>query len=367
MPDQSTRDSPAGGADQAGGRALYWRLQITGWSLYGVFNAIVALWVAHFPLIQAVGQGVALGSLGLGFSHLLERWIRHRGLATRPLAARVGYTIVLGAAIGVPAGTLIALAGLEPWQTADMQAGNAAYAIAIPAVHALNWTCMLLVWRVVYLAILSFRERARAQLRESEMARALQLAQLRLLEAQLNPHFLFNALNTVRALIAENPTRAQQAVTQLARTLRYALNSGQEELVTLERELAIVDDYLAIEALRLEDRLNLVREISPATRSVRIPVMLLQMLVENAIKHGIAELPQGGELKLRSEIDSGMLILTVENTRPRSSSAGLVPDSVGLRNSTQRLDLLFGPRASLDLDITQPDRAIARVRIPCDP
>jgi hypothetical protein len=112
LPEQSARDIPAGSADQVGGRTLYWRLQITGWTLYGAFNAAVALWIAHFPLIQAVGQGAALGVLGLGFSHLLERWIQQRGLATRPLPARVVYSIVLGAAIGVPAGTLIALAGL---------------------------------------------------------------------------------------------------------------------------------------------------------------------------------------------------------------------------------------------------------------
>jgi len=203
--------------------------------------------------------------------------------------------------------------------------------------------------------------------REAQLAEALHLAELRLLKAQLNPHFLFNALNTVRALIAEDPSQAQQAVTQLARTLRYTLNSGQDELVSLDRELAIVDDYLAIEALRLGDRLSLVRDIEPATRERQIPVMLLQSLVENAIKHGIAQLPRGGVLKISAEMEANALILMVENARPRSSASDSDSDSIGLRNSTERLRLLFGPQASLNLDVTEADRAVARVCIPGNP
>src|SRR6185436_17584678 len=116
---------------------------------------------------------------------------------------------------------------------------------------------------------------------------------LRLLKSQLNPHFLFNALNGLRSLIADEPARARDAVTQLARTLRYTLSSGEEDLVSLERELEMVDDYLALESMRLAERLRVEREISPAARSACIPSMLLQTLVENAIKHGIAPLQEG--------------------------------------------------------------------------
>jgi hypothetical protein len=106
----------------------------------------------------------------------------------------------------------------------------------------------------------------------------------------------------VRALIADDPPGAQAAVTRLARTLRYTLTSSQEELVTLERELEIVEDYLALEALRFGDRLRIEREIDSDALGVRIPVMLLQTVVENAIKHGIAELPGGGVLRVQAAI-----------------------------------------------------------------
>jgi LytS/YehU family sensor histidine kinase len=272
--------------------------------------------------------------------------------------------LLFSSLISVLAGIVTGLSHLAPWQTADLQIPANLRWIVVPLIHTLNWILLLLVWGAVYLSLHAFRERAMGELREAQLARALHLAQLRLLEAQLNPHFLFNALNTVRALIAENPIQAQQAVTQLARTLRYTLNSGQDELVSLERELAIVDDYLAIEALRLGDRLSLVRGIAPATREQQIPVMLLQSLVENAIKHGIAQLPEGGVLSICSEMQAHGLVLTVENARPRSSATDLDSDSIGLRNSAERLRLLFGPRASLDLDVSQADRAVARVCIP---
>jgi LytS/YehU family sensor histidine kinase len=174
---------------------------------------------------------------------------------------------------------------------------------------------------IMYFSITSVRDRARAELRQSELARALQVAELRLLKSQLNPHFLFNSLNSVRALIADDPTGAQKAVTQLARTLRYTLTAGQEEVVSLERELEIVADYLELESLRLGERLHIERAIAVDARVAHIPVMLLQTVVENAIKHGIAELPQGGVLRLSADVRDGALIVEVPPQSPKKPPA----------------------------------------------
>ena len=113
--------------------------------------------------------------------------------------------------------------------------------------------------------------------------------------------------------------------------------------------------------------MSLERGIAPATRERQIPVMLLQTLVENAIKHGIAQLPEGGVLKISSETRPDGLLLTVENARPRASAPDVDSDSIGLRNSAERLRLLFGASASLQLDVSQADRAVARVWIPDNP
>ncbi len=174
------------------------------------------------------------------------------------------------------------------------------------------------------------------------------------------------AAQAVRALIADEPARAQGAVTQLARILRYALTSGQRDLVTLDQELAITDDYLALEALRLGERLRIERRIAPETRGLPIPVMVLQFLVENAVKHGIAELPAGGTLRIEAQRRDESLELEVENPRPATPRES-GHESVGIANARTRLELLFGAQATLTLDLADPARAVARVRVPLAP
>ena len=161
---------------------------------------------------------------------------------------------------------------------------------------------VIIIWVALYFGLMSQRWRHRAELRQAQLNEALQAAELRLLKFQLNPHFLFNALNGVRALIADEPAKAQEAVTRLARTLRYTLAAGDAELVTFGREMEMVNDYLALESLRLADRLDVVRESRLGVESVRIPALLMQTLVENAIKHGIAPLKHGGTLRISARV-----------------------------------------------------------------
>jgi hypothetical protein len=227
------------------------------------------------------------------------------------------------------------------------------------------WSLLLpyLTWTAVYFSAALSRHRNQSVLRQARLSESLQAAELRLLKSQLNPHFLFNALNGVRALIADEPARAQDAVTQLARTLRYTLDSGREEFVSLARELEMVEDYLALESLRLNARLRIVREIDAEATAARVPVMLLQGLVENAIKHGIAPLREGGTLRMAARLIDKDLYLEVENPRPTELRPGLSP-GLGLKNAARRLDLLFGSRARIELDLSDPRRAKASARTP---
>jgi LytS/YehU family sensor histidine kinase len=226
-----------------------------------------------------------------------------------------------------------------------------------------NWALLYMIWLAIYFTAVGLREYRTVRLTQSELARALQLAELRLLKSQLNPHFLFNALNTVRSLIADRPSRAQEAVTRLANTLRYTLSSRQDELVTFAQELDIVTDYLELESMRFEDRLRIERDVPADAASVYIPVMLLQTLVENAIKHGIAELPSGGLLRISAVLENEMLNVEIENPRPPAPIPA-TGEGVGLRNARNRLKLLFGSRATLDLDLSKPAVATARLRVP---
>jgi LytS/YehU family sensor histidine kinase len=305
-----------------------------------------------------------IGGMGIGLSHVLRFVILRKQWRRLSLIARVPRIVGTSLLLGLGAAAVMSGLGLASWQTTDLNVDlPVLQPLAVFAIQACNWLLLLLIWSSLYFGFLSVRERQQARLRESELARALQAAELRLLKSQLNPHFLFNALNTVRALIAAEPARAQSAVTQLARTLRYTLGSGQDELVTLEQELAIVAAYLELEALRLGERLRVERDIATQARRVRIPVMLLQILVENAIKHGIAELPAGGVLRIHAAVSGGTLALEVENPRPAPRRATRHA-GIGVNNAQKRLQLLFGADATVELDLSRPACALARVRLP---
>jgi LytS/YehU family sensor histidine kinase len=170
-------------------------------------------------------------------------------------------------------------------------------------------------------------------------------------------------LNGLRSLIGDEPERARDAVTHLARMLRYSLAASDDDLVSLERELEMVDDYLALESMRLAERLTVEREIEPAARSVRVPAMLLQTLVENSLKHGIAALKPGGTLRITAQVVDRELVLRVENPRPADSVVATQP-GLGLHNASERLRLLFGDRAALKLDLSRADAATVEVRLP---
>jgi hypothetical protein len=345
----------------------YWILQLLGWGFYFYAQASGEVIFAQQPWSKAATLWGGVCLAGIALTHLLRWIIKRQGwLALRPAAltgrivtavlimAIVAYlnTLALSEAVY---GTRVTPIAFAFYQRLDLGGQLRNQFIFMLLVHG--------AWAAVYLAIALQRHRYRAELRQAQLGEALRAAELRLLQSQLNPHFLFNALNGLRSLIADDPTRAREAVTRLARTMRYSLASGDEELVSLERELEMVEDYLALESLRLEERLRIERHIEADARAARLPAMLLQTLVENAIKHGIAQLKSGGTLRMDAKLERGQLILTVANPRPENAPpAG--GDGVGLRNASQRLRLMFGDRASLDLDLSRPEQAVAEARLP---
>jgi LytS/YehU family sensor histidine kinase len=304
---------------------------------------------------------------GIALTHLLRATIRRFGWLSLPPAALLMRVAIATLLVSIAAFCITTALSEAVYGNQVTPIAQAFYVKLAPDAQLRNqYIFMLLVhgaWVAVYLAIVMQRRRYLAELRQAQLGEALRAAELRLLKSQLNPHFLFNALNGLRSLIADEPARARDAVTQLARMLRYTLASGEEDLLTLERELEMVDDYLALESMRLAERLRIERDIDPAARSVRIPSMLLQTLVENAIKHGIAQLKQGGALRISAHLESGELVLLVSNPRPPDNPR-TGEEGVGLRNATERLRLLYGVRASLQLDLSRPAEATARVRLP---
>ena len=220
-------------------------------------------------------------------------------------------------------------------------------------------TCVVLgFWTAAWVgrrALRRARESEIATLRAESVRGSLELDALR---ARLNPHFVFNALNNVRALILEDPQRARELVTRLSASLRHALEHSQREWTTLREELAVVDDYLAVESVHYEKRLRVGIDVDPAALDDRLPPMSLQLLVENAIKHGIARTAGGGLMSLQASRCGEALVIDVTNPgRLGTSTSGT---GVGLAFLRQRLQD-SGAHFSLD---ENADGVHARLEIP---
>ncbi len=200
---------------------------------------------------------------------------------------------------------------------------------------------------------LRLRERQAAELRT--LARAQELAALK---AQINPHFLFNTLNSINATVAEHPERAREMIADLAGLLRYALDGSAHDRVPLREEVHFAQAYLALESRRFSDRLRLDYDVDPGSEALDTPVppMLLQPLVENAVRHGIAPREDGGTITLRVARSDGRLEVCVADTGAGASSDPLTTETggVGLKNTNARLKHTFGLKAALHATPQEP-------------
>jgi two-component system LytT family sensor kinase len=315
----------------------YWSCQLLGWLAYSAIGITINLLNGSQLRPLIVGH-ILLISLSIGLTHLSRNEIRKRRSADSPvtrqwpfLATAIFLISLIQTALVI--GTNLVLVG-GTWP--------------VTAVVALWWGMFIAtgVWTILYIR---FTERRTHAVREDRLQLALREAELRALESQINPHFLFNCLNSIRALVVIDPPRAQEMVTRLANVLRNSLRHDRQHTVPLVSELESVADYLALEAIRFEERLRSEIAVDPAVAQCFIPPMLLQTLVENAIKHGIGRVTGVGSLNIRAELIEGAIRLVVENTG-RLASTPPTPNQLGLVNIRERLSLLYGERASLKLD-----------------
>jgi two-component system, LytTR family, sensor kinase len=341
--------------DFSGARArrLYWIAQLGGWTLYGISHFLTLL-----PALPATDRAsylvvkLARAALGLGASLLLHAV--YRELRTRRVSAATFAAGALGAS------TLLGVVWLGMYRGIVHPLVIGDPPIDAPAFSrsALDLVFALLGWSAVYFGAQYWKasqddaRRARdAESREREARHLARDAQLRMLSYQLNPHFLFNALNSLREMIAEDRPRAQEMVTQLAGFLRYSLDDEPTRLVTLDEEIDVVRDYLAIESIRFESRLEAMVEVERMVADCVLPRFLIHPLVENAIKHGSRD--ASGVLRVRVVARSAGSALQVEvsNTgslRKRRSPLGDVTaaeqqseSGIGWSNVRSRLQHVY--------------------------
>jgi len=332
----------------------YWIFQLTFWSLVLLPDFLT---IGRRPsLLDFLWSVANIGLLVLA-THVFHVLAKRRGWLYLPpssMIARIAVAVVLMAAIY--------FAGGFPEK---LFSGPERYRLfrdpAIIMGYALGTLVLSCAWAGCYLALSEAERRRGLEFQEVQARLAAREAQLRNLSAQLNPHFLFNSLNTLRELMIESPERAQLVITKLSILLRYALRTGSAEFIGLADELEAIDGYLAVEAARYEERLRVRWEIDSRARSARVPPMLLQPLVENAVKHGAACKPEGGEVTIRALTHNGQLVLEVLNSGEVKASSG---SGVGLQNTRDRLQLLYGARAHFALLDTKAGCVRASVTLP---
>lgn len=189
----------------------------------------------------------------------------------------------------------------------------------------------------------------------------LKESQLNALKGQINPHFMFNSLNNIRGLILENPAKSREMITRLSEMLRYSLTKSEINTIALEEEIEMVENFIAISKIQLEDRLQFVAEIAEDSKRLQIPPMIIQMLVENAVKHGISQLKEGGVVLLKIKMENADLHIEVNNTGQLSQEKSTT--QMGLKNIQGRLRLLYGEIATFELNEIE-NQVFAKIVIP---
>ena len=331
-------------------------LQLFVWTTYGVVHFAASLPAILPEEWTVIALAKAVRALtGLVISSLLvplvepgvrageKRWWVVYGFAA--IAAGFAWTLV-DRAVFVTAAAAARLS--IPWER---------------FVHGmdLDYIFVMLAWTACYVAFALFRHNSEQQKQLLESRVEAQAARLNLLAAQLNPHFLFNSLNTIRSLAAEDPGRTRELITRLSSFLRRVLSFDPAVPVALTQEIELAKDYLAVEQARFENDLEIEVEDVPASPSAAVPPLILQPLLENAIRHGDADADGVRRIRMRASRTNDSLVILIENSGTLIHADQT--EGLGLKLTRSRLEQMFGDRAHFGISGTD-GRIVAEIRLP---
>jgi two-component system, LytTR family, sensor kinase len=337
---------------------IYWICQLSGWSLWALLNIVGILSFDRFSWGKVVIL-LFVSFAGLCFTHILRNVIKKYSwvdLSLRKIAPRILLSsIIIGIILFIFYFGTTYFSGLI---------GSTNIKIGTFVVWITNLSSIILVWFLFYLSIHLFMNYKRVEIESLIWEAAVKDFELKTLKSQLNPHFMFNAMNSVRALIDEDPENAKTALTKLSNILRYSLKMERFETVPLEEEIQNVTDYLALEAVRFEERLNYSLDIDPRSNKIEIPPMMIQTLVENGIKHGVSTRTKGGKISVNSKLNGSSLLIQIKSTGKIDENSLRLSKGFGLDNTKQRLNLLYGGKATFTIKNDSQDEVLAEIIIP---
>lgn len=328
-------------------------------------NALIAAGLTVAGMGKGLGENLVFSeAIGLSIMLLLHvgrfRLQRKNALTAPRIAVVMVGAIIAGAVIGrVIASTLLGLDLEKTFATRDLATTGW---IALVATLLVTWYG----WSRAQIAGLSEQVARTAWLQEAAEKTALR-ARLQSLQAQIEPHFLFNTLATMDSLIVSDPPRARELLGSLNRFLRATLEASRAEIETLADQFAVLDSMLAVHAMRLGPRLVYALDLPENCAHLAVPPMLLQPLVENALKHGVQVAVTGGRIDVRAKRDDRNVELIVADTGPGFGATPTTQGTgIGLPNVRERLAALYGECASLTLVENVPQGTIAKIRLPVD-
>lgn len=343
-------------------KQIYWVSQIFGWYFFVGINLFI---ISSFEEIswQRILVWIFLGLLGIFFTHLLRRVIRKNNWLSIPLKNTIPRVLIASIITGIIIYSLVFTASYFVG-TFKQDEYNVARAIA----GITNTSILILLWSLIYFIVHYMENYKKKEIESLIWEAAVKDYELKTLKSQLNPHFMFNAMNSIRALIEEDPESAKVAITKLSNILRYSLQMERMEKVPLEDEIETVKNYLDLERIRFEDRLKYKLDIDRDTHKVEIPPMMVQTLIENGIKHGIAKRTEGGEVQLKTKMittsDGPKLKIEIRNSGHFSEEQLKSSNGFGVSNTKHRLNLLFGDDAHFSIFNENGDKVLAEIEIP---
>jgi sensor histidine kinase YesM len=337
----------------------YWWLQIGGWGILALI--LILYWVL-------LGQRVDLQYLiplcikvltGIFTTHFFRLYIQQAGWLSLPIEKALT-RLALGILVVCLLDTVIRISVinlLDPSSNIKKLEFPTRF-LLVTVENGLY----IVPWTLIYYFFHYIEKSRKQQLDTLKLESLVKELELKTIKSHINPHFIFNALNSIRALIDENPPRARTAITELSNILRSSMQTEKQETVFFEKELDIVKDYLALEHIRFEDRLNVQYEIAENTLTQPIPPMMLQTLVENAIKHGISKQVSGGTVTIVSKMKERYHQLVIRNTGRLNNMGN--EDGFGLISTRNRLHLLFGDQANFNIREISGNMVEAELHIP---
>ncbi|HCP93148.1 MAG TPA: sensor histidine kinase [Bacteroidetes bacterium] len=336
---------------------LYWICQLGGWLLFTLLELATYIGIDGLSW-KLLTNAVVNFLLGISATHLYRVFLIQSGWLTLPL-----YKIIPRGMLGVILMSTL-LTVINIWldrftypvlQTVPVDAGTFFG-------YFFNLSKYVLLWSLTYHLFQYWERSLKAERDRYQIEAILKENQYNNLKTQLNPHFLFNSLNSIRTLVDMDPEIAKNAITQLSGLLRSSLQMGKHKTVSLADELQTVKDYLAIESIRFDDRLKVYFDIDEAAEKCNVPPMMLQTLTENAVKHGISSLKNGGEIAIEAHKYNGTLQLKITNTghyQPKVEHEG-----VGIENTLERLKILYDNRATFSIQNDGSHQVVTEITIP---